>query len=233
MSDNSTDRLLLRANTAIKILQTSRNTPAFQMKTWDWLNTFRAWVCFLFYFLGFLFFLKGGACFLQVLKIHWQHVQPCSTCAADAGRGGKKQNNATCAFFLKKNGYGVYDRLITYRKGDFLFWGHGNKDYKWQPLDLDSHGFSLRSNWFSKTHTHKPFSLYLNICHLQTEKKLNFSDQATGPLVQSWLNNDNNMLLICLFELFTVFLVCFGVFFNETCCPVRAGIGSNNLKDPD
>lgn len=70
-------------------------------------------------FFGFFFFLEGGACFLQVLGIHWQHVQPCSTCAADAGRG--KKNNATCAFFLKKNGYGVYDRLITYRKGDFLF----------------------------------------------------------------------------------------------------------------
>lgn len=127
--------------------------------------------------------------------------------------GGEKNKTMQHVHFSwKKNRYGVYDRLITYRKGDFLFWGHGNKDYKWQPLDLDSHGFSLRSNCFSKTHTHKPFSLCLNICHLQTEKKLNFSDQATGPLVQSWLNNDNNMLLICLFELFTVFLVCFGFF---------------------
>lgn len=182
MSDNSTDRLLLRANTAIKILKTSQNTWAFQMKTWNWSRLSER---------GCFFWGGGGVhVFCKCLRYisnmcsHVPHAQQMLP--------GKKNPNATCAFFPQIWTWWIWT-FDHSQKGDFCFEVMGIKTIN-DSLHLDSHGFSLRSNRLSNLqHTHKPFSLCSNVYHHETEQKVDFSEghrsgywTSNAELIEEW-----------------------------------------------
>lgn len=133
-------------------------------------------------------------------------MQPCSTCAADAAEG-KKKNDATCAFFLKY-GYGE-QRLITRRKGDFCFEVMGIKSindssWPWFPW------LRTEIRAFIQPPTHTGHFHFVQVSTTKRQRRtLVFSKgqakgQATGPLMPNWLKT--NIPLICLFGLFKLFL---------------------------